>query len=91
MAAGRRRLRATTYAAHGRDKRAAWMSMPTRGDCPSLKVGYATRSAAKREVRALQTRGAPLLRVYPCKVGDCRLWHLSSQERRPPTVKGSPA
>jgi hypothetical protein len=64
-------------------KRPAWMSMPTR-ICTSGKVGYATRSGAKREARQLQTRGAPPFRVYACTVGDCRLWHLTKQERHLP-------
>lgn len=59
------------------------MSVQSR-DCPSGKRGYASKSAAKRDVRLLQTRGAPISRVYRCSLGDCRQYHLTAQERLAP-------
>jgi hypothetical protein len=77
VAAGRAwRPKPTAYA--GQAKRPSRISVFSLESCPSGKRGYVSKSAAKRDVRQVQTRGAPIERVYRCLEDGCAQWHLTS-------------
>jgi hypothetical protein len=54
--------------------------------CPSKKVGWHTRAAAKRvQKRAKRAQSdRRVVTVYQCHIKGCELWHMTSQDRRSP-------